>query len=101
MTDPVARTGHGYEFRRGNADGPPETYTFIPGMIAPNKPALNRTMVDATHTRSTNKYKEFIPGLREGKAFDIEFEVRLTDAQQRKLYADFNDELLHDYQVVA
>ena len=58
--------GKGTLFERGNADGPPETFTTLHEVIAFTPPDEQADDVEVTHFESPSSTKEYIRGLIEG-----------------------------------
>lgn len=69
-----AMIGFGSDLLKGNADGPPETFTSLGVEItAITPPGMSRDAVDVTHMSSPNSTREFIAGLIDAGEFSIEF----------------------------
>jgi hypothetical protein len=74
MTATAADIGYGTILKKGNADGPPETFTdFGLEITSVAAPGISRTAIDATHMQSPNSYKEMIYGMLTTKPFNLEF----------------------------
>jgi predicted secreted protein len=94
-----ASIGHGILFKRKNPTS--GLFETIGGLVQPQEPVLDRDMLDATDTESPARYKEYLAGLRNAEAFDLEFERRRADPQQQLLYDDYNVDVPRTYQLVA
>ena len=90
-------TGYGVTLSRGNADGPPETFTAIAQVtnVTPTKYA--RDTVDVTDKDSTGGYKEFIGGLKD--AGEVSAEVNYDPAVHNTLLDDFDSDTPNNWQV--
>ncbi|WP_137387967.1 phage tail tube protein [Rhodoligotrophos defluvii] len=93
-----ARIGYGVKFQRETTT--PGTYEDIGELIEPGAPGLARDAVDATHAASPDAYREFISGLRDGGEVALTLALLPTNAAQRRLYDDFNDNAAHKYKVL-
>ena len=91
--------GHGSTFARGNADGPPETYTDIGEVISISGPSLSRDVVDATHMGSTEKWREFIAGLKDGGEVTIECNFDPDGTDVTNWLSDINTDSERTYQI--
>jgi len=58
--------GHLTLFKRGNADGPPETFTILHEVISFDPPDEQADDIETTHFESPSATKEYIRGLIEG-----------------------------------
>lgn len=69
-----AKTGHGVLFKIENGDSP-AVFTSIGEVTSVTPPAIARDAIDATHTASPEKWREFIAGLKDGgeASADINF----------------------------
>ncbi len=71
-----AAIGFGTTLLKGNADGPPETFTSFGVEITAITPAgMSRNAIDVTHTTSPNNVREFLAGLIDSGEFTIEFNL--------------------------
>ena len=65
--------GFGTTLLKGNADGPPETFTAlgveVTNLSAPN---MSRNAVDVTHSASPSSTREFIAGLIDSGEFSVD-----------------------------
>lgn len=66
MTKPLI--GHGITLSRGDGASP-ESYTKIAQLVDLAPPAFSKDSVETTHTDSTDSFREFIPGLKDGGEF--------------------------------
>lgn len=61
----LAAIGYGTLMQRGNADGPPETFTTIAEVRSIKPPQSEADDIDVTHMLSPSGYREFIQGLKD------------------------------------
>lgn len=66
-----ASIGHGVLFKVGNGASP-EVFTTVAEVTSFKFPNLSRDPIEATHSESTEGWKEFIPGLKDGGEFGLE-----------------------------
>ena len=68
-----AQIGHGTTFQINTsvADSP-DSWVTIAEVVSVTPPSLSRDAIDATHSTSPNKWREFIPGLRDGGEVTLE-----------------------------
>jgi predicted secreted protein len=69
-----AKIGHGVLFKIANGDSP-SVMTVIGEITSVTPPAIARDAIDATHSQSAEKWREFIAGLKDGgeASADINF----------------------------
>lgn len=65
-----ARIGHGSLFKIGNGASP-EVFTTVAEVTAITPPAMTRDSIDATHSESTDGWREFIGGLKDGGEVEL------------------------------
>lgn len=83
-----AMIGHGSAFSIQNNNSPP-TYDLIAEILGIKPPKLSQDAVDATHNQSPDKFREFIPGLRDGGEMSVGFNFVPASASKTKLLAAF------------
>lgn len=93
-----AKIGHGAAFELFNNDSPgwvtlAEVFNIVP-------PSLARDAVDASHNQSTQAWRDFIPGLKDGG--EVTFELNFIPAGQAnsELLRTFNDDALIQCRIV-
>lgn len=101
----MAQIGHGTLFKRGNADGPPETFTTVAGVHDTiSGPSLSKDTVDATHFASTDRYREFLSSLRDGGEVSLPVFWDPNDTGSASAIAnaltDFNADTARTYQIL-
>ena len=85
-----ARIGHGSLFELLDANVSPLAYVIVGEVTSITLPALARDAVDATHTESTGRWREFIPGLKDGGEVTVEMNFvsgSVSDALIRAQFA--------------
>lgn len=98
MARTTARTGKGVQILRGQADGPPETFTALAELKSMTPPKFMREWVDATHTDSDSNYKDAVPGLKDAGELSAEFNF-VDDAQMTAMLADYDSGAVRNYKV--
>lgn len=83
-----AMIGHGSIFSIQN-DNSPQTYDAMGEITGIKPPKLSQDAVDATHNQSTGKFREFIPGLRDGGEVSFDFNFIPGGTTKTKLLAAF------------
>lgn len=73
MPETNADIGFGVDLLEGQGDGPPETFAALAVEItAISPPAFHRDSVEATHMKSDDKFREFVPGILDAGEIQIE-----------------------------
>lgn len=68
-----AQIGHGTTFQiNTTTNNSPDMWVTIAEVVSVTPPSLSRDAIDATHSTSPNKWREFIPGLRDGGEVTLE-----------------------------
>ena len=101
MTATAGAIGYGVLLQRGD-DASPETFTTIGEVKEVGGPNFKRDTVDATHSQSDSRFREFLSGLRDGG--EVTCTVALvpsadTAAAYKKLYDDFKSDVYVDYRI--
>lgn len=94
MSNAVA--GVGAEFRRGDGAST-EVFTALSEVKNIAGPGLAREFSDVTNIGSTGGWREYITGFRDGGEYT--FTMNFIRSDFDLLYADFNDDSSHNYQV--
>lgn len=92
--------GHGTLFKRGNADGPPETFTTIAGVTSITPPALSKDTVDVTNMQSSDRFREHISGLRDAGEASIEINFDPDSTEVANLITDYEADSARTYQIL-
>lgn len=85
---------------RGNADGPPETFTQIPGLHKLMTPKMKAGLIDSTQMGQASVFRGDIAGLRDAGEMTIELVYDVTDVTQKLLLSDFNAGTTHNYKLL-
>lgn len=91
--------GHGAAFKRGNADGPPETFTAIGAVVSISGPGMSKDTVDVSTLASTARYREFISGMRDSGKITIECNFDPGDSDMDNALTDFEADAARSYQI--
>lgn len=67
-----AKTGFGILVSLANYDSP-STFVDLGEVLSVTAPALSRDAIDASHTASANRYRDYIAGLRDAGEVTVEF----------------------------
>lgn len=68
-----AQIGHGTTFQINTTLlNSPDAWVTVAEVVSVTPPSLSRDAIDATHSTSPNKWREFIPGLRDGGEVTLE-----------------------------
>jgi predicted secreted protein len=94
--------GYGVLIYRESANSPSVFSDLIGEIKEVGGPDLKRDTVDATHSQSSQRYREFLSGLRDGG--EVTCTLALVPGaslagQQAKLVADFENDSLVNYQI--
>lgn len=91
--------GHGTAFKRGNADGPPETYTTVASAISLDGPGLSRDTIDVTTLDSPERFREYIAGVRDGGEVVVEINFDPGSTDVANAFADFKSNDARSYRI--
>ncbi len=94
----AAAIGHGADFKR-DAGGSPSVFSTVGEVLDISGPSLSRDVVETTHMGSTEKWREFIGGLKDGGEVSFEINFDPTDSAISNLLTDLNTDTTNDYQV--
>src|SRR5579864_8799272 len=97
---PTAQIGFKTQLLRGNADGPPETFTQLGGLHKLESPAMKANLVDSTVMGQASVYRNNIAGLRDAGEMKLELVYDPTDSTQKTLLSDFNAGTTHNYKIL-
>lgn len=92
----AAIVGIGALLNRGN-DNSPETFTSF-GEVNTIGFGPKKEMIDVTHLSSTEKYRIFISGLKDGG--QVTANLNFVAADFAILWSDFEDEDSHSYKII-
>lgn len=91
--------GYGTLFKRGNNDGPPETFTTVAEVTNIGGPNLSADLVEVTHMESPSGFKEYIAGLKDGGEVTIDFNF-INDTTQKQLVTDLQAGTKSNWKIV-
>lgn len=94
-----AKIGHGNLFKIGNG-ATPEVFTTVAEVTAIKPPSLSRDSVDVTHMQSTEKWREFIMGLKDGGEVSIDVNFVTDSASTLLMLAEFDTDTVGNKQIV-
>jgi len=81
----------------------PEVFTSIAEITELTPPSMERDDIDVSSNSSSDGYREFIPGMRDGGEVEMTANWLPTNATQDAVtgvLSTFNDNLLHNYKIV-
>jgi predicted secreted protein len=96
----VASIGHGVRFLRQKTD---LSYEDVGQVHELGGPTLARDAVDASHTLSPNRWREFIGGMRDGGEFSATIALEPgagATKDHRKLFDDFKNDDAVTYRIL-
>ncbi len=92
----TAAIGYGTEIGIGDG-GDPESFTNVAEIIDITPPQYSADAVDVTTNDSTNRYREFIPGLRNGGT--VTFTAVFTPSSSDSLITAFETTAAANYRI--
>ena len=93
-----AAIGHGSTFAVGDG-GSPEVFTAFAEVVTITPPQLVRDTVDATHMASPEKWREFVPGLRDGGEVSLEMNFIPGGPGEDAILIAFQDETAGNWKI--
>lgn len=93
MVATTAAIGFGVLLQRNNTGNSPASYEDIGEILEVSGPSFSRDAVDTTHSQSTDRYREFITGLRDAGEMSATIALVPASAQGSK-----HRELMDDYE---
>jgi hypothetical protein len=88
----------GTTVKRGNGDGPPETFTNVAEVLDFDGPGGEASEIDVSHLESTSK--EFLLGLKDNGELAINVNLIPGSASQNGLQADHDASTLRNFKLV-
>src|SRR5437764_982059 len=98
-TGTKAFIGQGVLVQRGNADGPPETFTSLAEVSDHKGPGVKVSAEEATNQDSLNNTMEFIPGMIDPGELDVTLNFADGTAY-KQLLADAVARSVHNYRIL-
>jgi hypothetical protein len=90
MTDD-ADIGHGFDFLRHDRSETPTAFATVGEIVEPNMPKLSRDVLDTTHSKSPERYREFIGGLKNAEEFSLTLNYKPSNAEVALMLEDFEN----------
>src|SRR3546814_10372592 len=87
-----AKIGHGVHLARGDGASP-QVFTNVAELIDLSTPSMTKDQVEATHTDSTDGFREFIPGPTDGGEFSATMNFIPGNATQGNRSEEHTSEL--------
>ena len=78
----------------------PDTYEVIASVSDISGPSRSREAIEVTAHDSPNKYREFVPGLKDGGEVEITLNYDPASATHASLDTDFESDDLVNYQII-
>jgi hypothetical protein len=94
----LATIGHGSKFSVGDG-GSPEVFSEVAEVTSITPPAFVRDTPDATHMQSPEKFREFIPGLRDPGECSIMINFIPGGFGQQAMINAFMDDTTTNYRI--
>jgi predicted secreted protein len=101
-----AKIGHGSLFQIlttediGSPPAPVTDWLTVAEVVSITPPSLSRDAVDATHTESPEKWREFIPGLRDGGEVSCEMNFIPAGPGTEAILASFNSDTVQSCRII-
>ena len=98
----VAAIGHGVKLQRAS-DASPAVFTTVGEILEINGPTFSKDAVEATHTESPGRFREFISGLRDGGEITatIALDPDSADGSSHKeMVDDWKSDDAHQYRML-
>lgn len=95
----MATHGHETTLKRGDGVEATEAFTAVANIAQIVPPNLTRDSVESTVHNTADRHRTFIPGLRDGGEVSLVIDYDEAAGNHTELLSDFNDDLLHNYQV--
>jgi predicted secreted protein len=86
-----AQIGYGSDFKRGAAS--------VGEVLSIGAPSLSRDVVDATHMKSPEGWREFIAGLKDAGEVSVEIQSKPSTAGYQAMVADFDNDAAESYSI--
>lgn len=93
-----AGIGHGITFEISDGASPP-VFTEVAELLDGDGPGLSKDSVQITSGESVNRWRDFIPGFRDGG--EVTFEFNLVSANLTALKTNFDLDANSNYRVVV
>lgn len=94
-----ASIGHNSKFRRSDDGTDAGNMVLLAGVVSVNGVSPSREVVDATDMASTDRYREFISGLRDGGEVTIGLEFDADGTEYANAISDLNSDAVGYYEI--
>lgn len=96
---PDAAIGHGATFTRSDDATSGGTFATIGNVIMIGPPNATRETPEATHLESTERWREYIGGMKDAGEVTAELDLDPNDATLASLYTDLNTDTAGYYKI--
>jgi hypothetical protein len=93
-----ASIGYSSKFEHGDG-GSPEVWTRLAEVVTITPPSLQRNGVDATHMASPQRYREFIPGLKDPGEVSVVLNFIPGNTDQDILFSAFDADIPSNWRI--
>lgn len=94
----MATLGHETVLKRGDGASI-EGFTAVAAIAEVVPPSISRDSIDTTVHNTADRYRTFIPGLRDGGEVTLRVLYDAAGTNHAELLDDLNDDVLHNYQI--
>jgi predicted secreted protein len=95
-----AQIGHGTRFQMFDSEASPPAFATLAEVTNITPPALARDAVEATHTESPEKWREYIPGLKDAGEVTLELNFVPGGTAIERLLRSFNSDSADQCRIV-
>ena len=95
---------YGSQLKIGDDGSVTENFTKVVEIIDISGPSMSRDVIDVTNQDSTDGWREFVPGLRDGGEVGITanwIPVSGTQDGTTGVLSKFRDDILHNWQIIT
>lgn len=96
---PDAAIGHGAQFTRSDDATSGGTFATIGNVIMIGPPNATRETPQSTHLLSTERWHEYIGGMKDAGEVSVELDLDPNDATLASLYTDLNTDTAGYYKI--
>ncbi len=95
-----AAIGHSADFQRSSDGTSGGTFATVGQIIDLTPPSISRDAIETTHMASTERWREFIGGLKDGGEGSVEINFDPGDATTAAFLLDLNTDTAGYYKIV-
>lgn len=95
-----ASIGHGSAFQRSSDGTSGGSFSAVAELLAVNGPGLARDVIDVTDMDSTEKWREFVAGLKDGGEVTVDVNFDPNSSHVTDWLADLNTDTPGYYKIV-